>query len=108
MMNRRVALKTLAVGAALPLIESGASAAEAKTFVAAKPRFNLGVATVSLKALPLDNMLAAVKRVGLDSISLHRAHSPWENQPGQWREIAEQIRASGIAVRCCGVLYLKN
>lgn len=108
-MNRRSALKTLAAGAALPLagIRAGA-VAESKSFVEAKPLFNLGVATVSLKGLPLDNMLAAVKRVGLDSISLHRAHSPWENQPGQWREIAEKIRASGISVRCCGVLYLKN
>jgi sugar phosphate isomerase/epimerase len=70
--------------------------------------FTLGVATVSLKSLPLDNMLAAVKRVGLETISLHRAHSPWENQPGQWKEIAGRIRAAGIAVRCCGVLYLKN
>jgi sugar phosphate isomerase/epimerase len=108
MMNRRAALKTLAVGAALPVLGSGAQAAEAKTLGAARPGFNLGVATVTLKSLPLDHMLAAVKRVGLDAISLHRAHSPWENQPGQWTEIAAKIRAAGVTPRCCGVLYLKN
>lgn len=125
-MNRRTALKTLAAGAALPLLgtkalatESTASspAATAAGRVSPKPEratadkpqaFGLGVATVSLKGLPLENMLAAVHRVGLDRISLHRAHSPWENQPGQWKEIADKIRAAGVTPLCCGVLYLKN
>ncbi|MEI6108381.1 MAG: sugar phosphate isomerase/epimerase, partial [Opitutae bacterium] len=70
--------------------------------------FKLGVATVTLKALPLENMLAAVHKVGLDKISLHRAHSPWENNPPAWRAVADKIRAAGISPLCCGVLYLKN
>lgn len=108
-MNRRTALQTLAAGAALPLVGSRAFAAAAQSPASAAPsRFALGVATVSLKALPLDNMLEAVKRVGLDAISLHRAHSAWENQPGQWADTAEKIRAAGVRSLCCGVLYLKN
>lgn len=108
-MNRRTALQTLAAGAALPLVGSRTIAAGAQSPTAAAPsRFELGVATVSLKALPPDNMLEAVKRVGLDAISLHRAHSPWENQPGQWRDTAAKIRAAGVRALCCGVLYLKN
>ena len=107
-MNRRSALKTLVAGASLPLVGGPALAAGAKGTPGRKAEFNLGVATVSLKSLPLANMLAAVQRVGFGTISLHRAHSPWENQPGQWREIADRIRGVGIGVRCCGVLYLKN
>jgi inosose dehydratase len=114
-MNRRTALRTLTAGAALPLLGLASSpAADAAGRVASKPSgakadaFILGLATVTLKSLPLDNMLAAAKRVGLDRISLHRAHSPWENQPGQWQEIADKIRAAGITPLCCGVLYLKN
>lgn len=108
--SRRQALKLLAVAPAA-LAGAGAVAADAAR-PAAQPRpapgFTLGVATVSLKALPLENMLAAVKRVGLDFLSLHRAHSPWENQPGQWKDIADKVRAAGITPKCCGVLYLKN
>jgi len=107
-MNRRLALQTLAAGTLLPLVGAKAAVAAPQSSGPKPPAFNLGVATVALKALPLDNMLAAVKRVGLDAVSLHRAHSPWENQPGQWQETAAKIRAAGITPRCCGVLYLKN
>lgn len=107
-MNRRTALKALT---ALPLIGSAAAASERLAPHSQPPSaagFGLGIATVSLKSLPLESMLAAVKRVGVDSISLHRAHSPWENPPGKWTEIAGAIRAAGITPRCCGVLNLKN
>jgi inosose dehydratase len=112
-MNRRSVLKSLIVaGAALPVLGSRRlAAATPSAEPSTKPGralFSLGVATVSLKGLPLENALAAVKRVGLDSISLHRAHSPWENTPAGWRMIAEKIRAAGVAPRCCGVLNLKN
>ena len=108
-MNRRIALQTLAVGATLPLVGTRAFAAGAPpSATSSQPRFALGVATVSLKSLPLENMLSAVSRAGLDTISLHRAHSPWENQPGQWRDTAAQIRSAGVKTLCCGVLYLKN
>src|SRR6478609_7549711 len=109
MLTRRAALKRLAVaGAAAPLLGRQALAAEGKTDRIAPAGFTLGVATVSLKSLPLDNMLVAAKRVGRDSLSLHRAHSPWENQPGQWQEAAAKIRVAGVTPRCCGVLSLKN
>lgn len=108
-MNRRTALQTLAAGAALPFLGSRALAADnPQSALRAPHSFTLGVATVTLKALPLENMLAAVQRVGLDAISLHRAHSPWESQPGQWADAAATIRAAGVRPLCCGVLYLKN
>ena len=108
-MNRRSALKKLALaGAGLPLLRANALASDAKAPVAGKTAFQLGVATVSLKSLPLVNMLEAVQRVGLDRISLFRAHSPWENSPPAWQATAEKIRAAGITPACCGVLYLKN
>lgn len=112
-MNRRTALQTFAAAAALPLLGSRAVALSSSTSNLnpnghEASRFVLGVATVTLKALPLAQMIEAVKRVGLDAISLHRAHSPWENQPGQWQEAAAKIRAAGVTPLCCGVLYLKN
>jgi inosose dehydratase len=108
-MNRRFALKTIALaGAGLPLLRGNALAAEAGSPMTGKAAFQLGVATVTLKSLPLENMLAAVRRVGLDKISLHRAHSPWENTPPAWEAAVRKIKAAGITPLCCGVLYLKN
>ncbi len=108
--TRRTALKHLAAaGASIPF--AGAlNSLHAAESPAPKPKasFQFGVATVTLKSLPLENALAAVRRVGLEAISLHRAHSPWENTPASWVEIARKIKAAGIIVRCCGVLYLKN
>jgi inosose dehydratase len=114
MITRRTALKQLAVASlGLPLAAAPAGLLAADTVPSQKStslraKFRLGVATVGLKSLPLDNMLAAVQRVGLDHISLFRAHSPWENSPARWAEIAQKIRASGVTPLCCGVLYLKN
>lgn len=108
-MNRRTALKTLAVaGATWPLLGVKANASPAKIAVTGQAAFSLGVATVTLKSLPLEHALAAVLRVGLNQISLHRAHSPWENKPGQWKDSAGKIRAAGITPLCCGVLALTN
>jgi inosose dehydratase len=123
-MNRRTAVKTLVAGAALPMLGSrslASSGAQPSAFGAqpsafgaqpsafgAQPKFSLGVATVTLKSLPLENALAAARRVGLENISLHRAHSPWENSPPAWEAIARKIKAAGITPLCCGVLYLKN
>ncbi len=109
-LTRRTALKRLALaGASLPLLGRTAARAEpVATRPSAQPAFQLGVATVSLKGMPLENALAAVHRVGLETISLHRAHSPWENTPAGWLAVARKIKAAGITPRCCGVLYLKN
>jgi len=109
--SRRTVLKRLALvaGAGLPLAgRLRAAPATGAAAPAARPSFQLGVATVTLKSLPLEDALAAVQRVGLANISLHRAHSPWENSPPAWAATAQKIRAAGITPLCCGVLYLKN
>ena len=111
MLTRRTALKQFALaGVSLPLLgrTTAAQAAEPTRPSSVQPAYKLGVATVSLKGMPLENALAAVQRVGLQYISLHRAHSPWENTPVAWQAVAEKIRAAGITPLCCGVLYLKN
>jgi sugar phosphate isomerase/epimerase len=112
-LDRRTALKQLGLtGAGLALAgnctQLGGAPDAGASHRPFQPAFQLGVATVSLKALPLDNALAAVQRVGLDRLSLHRAHSPWENTPAAWREVARRIKQAGLTVGCCGVLYLKN
>lgn len=105
-LDRRTALKTLAAGAALPLL--GASAAGAATAHPARPRFRLGVASYSLRGLPLENALAATRRVGLDCISVNRLHLPWENSPAGWTARLAAFKPAGVEPLCAGVFYLRN
>ena len=106
--DRRTALKQIALaGASLPLLGAALRAEESVPSASApavQPAFQFGVATVTLKSLPLENALAAVRRIGLDRISLFRAHSPWENSAPAWRAVAEKIKAAGVTTGCCGVL----
>jgi inosose dehydratase len=113
LITRRDTLKRLALaGAGVPLL--GAAVARAAGEAAAvppapfTPAFRLGVASYSLRGMPLDNALVAVKRVGLNSISVNRAHLPWENSPPGWAASVQKFAAAGVAVRCCGVMTLKN
>ena len=58
--------------------------------------------------MPLENALQAVRRVGLDRISVNRLHLPWENPPPGWTSQLEKFKTSGVTATCVGVLTLKN
>jgi sugar phosphate isomerase/epimerase len=107
-MNRRSALKTLAAGSLLPLAGVPARALDPLHPLRSPAAFNLGIATYSLRGLPLDNALEVVKRLGLDSVSVGNVHVPKERQPEAWRSLAAKMTAAGVPARCYGVLYLEN
>ena len=110
-LTRRSVLKQLAVaGIGLPLLNQTAAvqAAETKTPPRTKAEFQLGVALVSLKGMPLEQAIAAVRRVGLTNIAINRAHLPWENSPPGWIANLEKFKTGGVTARCAGVLYVKN
>ena len=112
-MTRRTALKSLALaGASLPLLGGKLARAARSESPDRKgtlaPAFKLGVASYTLRGMPLDNALTAVRRVGLNYLSVNRAHLPWENSPPGWAASVEKIKAAGVTVRCCGVATLKN
>jgi sugar phosphate isomerase/epimerase len=110
-LTRRSALKQLALaGVSLPLLgrATTATAAETATSASAQPGLKLGVALVSLKGMPLEQAIAAVRRVGLTDISVNRAHLPWENSPPGWTSNLRKFQAGGVTTRCAGVLYVKN
>ncbi len=108
-MNRRTALKTLAAGATLPLLGPARAASGSQpSALNSQPRFTLGVASYTLRGMPLENALQAVKRVGLDRISVNRLHLPWENSPPGWAAQLVKFKESGVAATCVGVLTLKD
>jgi sugar phosphate isomerase/epimerase len=58
--------------------------------------------------MPLPDALRAVRRVGLDTISVNRHHLPWENSPPGWAAQLERFKEAGVAATCVGVLNLKD
>jgi sugar phosphate isomerase/epimerase len=111
--TRRSALKNIALGAAgLPLLGAtlahAAAAETAEKSASLAPAFKFGVASYSLRGMPLDRALVAVRRLGLNYISINRAHLPWDNPAPAWAKAVPEMKAAGVAPRCCGVATLPN
>lgn len=109
--SRRQALKTLAAGAAAPMFGASALVAAGATRPASSlpaVAFKMGVASFTLRGMPLENALQAVRRVGLDRISVNRLHLPWENSPPGWESQLVKFKESGVAATCVGVLSFKD
>jgi sugar phosphate isomerase/epimerase len=58
--------------------------------------------------MPLENALTAIRRVGLDRISINPRHLPWENSPAGWTARLEKLREAKVTAPCAGVINLKN
>jgi len=102
-MTRRRAVKTAAVLAA------GAWTGAALQARGAAYEFQLGLATYSLNKLPLDEVIADAKKLGLRNVSLFGSHCPWANgTPEQCRAAAQKCKDAGLTVTGCGVINLPN
>jgi sugar phosphate isomerase/epimerase len=104
--SRRDVLKALAIGGlTVPLLGRAAEKSEPPRLAAA---FKLGIASYSLRGLPLDAALQAVRRLGLNALSLNRAHLSWEHEVAGWERAIATFAPAGVTVRCCGVMTLTN
>lgn len=123
--TRREALKSVALGAlALPLAGSLARAAEKKSAAAPAPAalptyasfpegrehgLRLGVASYSLRNLPLDEFIATVKVMRISNVALFRLHCNWEAAPAEeCRAVGGKLRAAGLRLTGSGVVNLPN
>lgn len=112
-MNRRTLLQGVAVGAAsVPLSGLGAplSAAVPAPGAAGDPWRGLqaGVASYSLRELPLDAAIEAIRRVGLRYVSIKSFHLPLESDTATRRAVAAQFAAAGITPLSCGNVTMEN
>lgn len=105
--SRRNLLQSAALAAALlPLAPMAAKAAQP---AAPSPRkLKLGVATYSLRKMPLEAAIAAIRRVGLAYASIKDFHLPLKSTPQQRKAVADQFKAAGITPLSCGVITMKN
>lgn len=130
--SRRHALKTAALGAlSFPLLGAVARAADEKAAPAKKTKaaaapadpaaglyppagpggrengLRLGVASYSLRNLPLDEAIAAVKALRISNIALFRLHCNWEGATvDECRAVGEKLKAAGLTLTGSGVVNL--
>ena len=114
LLSRRDALKTAALATvALPaFMASMASAAEVAPSAPGGKRtspLRLGVAGFTFAKLSVEEVIAALKIVGLDAFTPYKTHVPWsDGTPEQCRAVVQKFTDAGIAVTSTGMIDLTN
>jgi inosose dehydratase len=112
-MNRRELIKGAALAASLPVASLAAqtpSGAPRKLLPAAERWRGLkpGVASYTLRKMPVDVAIKALQRVGLPYVSIKDFHLPLDSTTAQRKAVAAQFKAAGITPLSCGNVTMKN
>jgi inosose dehydratase len=130
-LTRREALKTAALGAlTLPLLGSALLGADAKERKAKSPKaekeasptlyppsspdgrengLRIGIASYSLRAIPLDEAISTVVALRVKNIALFRNHCNWETASvEECRAVGAKLKAAGLNLTGSGVINLYN
>jgi sugar phosphate isomerase/epimerase len=108
-MRRRELIRGAAI-AALPLGGPKAARAEAEAGPARDGwrGFKAGVASYTLRKLPLDRAIAAIQRVGLRYVSIKDFHLPLSSTTEERKAVARRFREGGITPLSCGNVTMEN
>lgn len=74
----------------------------------AEARFELGMASYTLRKFPLDQALEMTKAVGLKKMTLKDMHLPMNVTPAEMAVVREKMKNAGIELSSCGVVYMKT
>jgi sugar phosphate isomerase/epimerase len=103
--GRREFLQVAAAGAAACC---GLGTAAASPQAAGKAKFELGLASYTLRKFDLAKAIEITKRVGLKHIALKDFHLAMNSTPEQLRAAAAQVKEAGLDLYGCGVVYMRN
>lgn len=87
-----------------PVPSASSAGPEARTGVP----FSLGLASYTFREFDLEAVIAAARRLDLKKICLKDMHLPLDAPPGELRAAADKIRAAGLDLYACGVVYMKT
>jgi inosose dehydratase len=111
-MNRRELIKGAALAATMPVARLGAQTTLAsRAAVPAGDRWRglkPGVASYTLRKMPLEAAIKAIQRVGLQYVSIKDFHLPLDSTAEQRKAVAAQFEAAGITPLSCGNVSMKN
>lgn len=109
--NRRQFLQIASLGAAASLAGvpgAALSTAGAMQDSTKKPKFELGMASYTLRKFDLDTALKMTNRLALKYISLKDFHLALNSTPEQIEAAAAKVKAAGINLYAGGVIYMKS
>jgi sugar phosphate isomerase/epimerase len=108
-MNRRQLLQ--AGASAVALIPSSAALAaqgESKKPADRWHGLKIGVATYTLRQLPLETAIKDIQRVGLHYCSIKDVHLPFKTSADERKAVAQKFKDAGITPLSCGNVGMKN
>lgn len=111
--SRRALLQSAAALPALPVVPAHARGAPGAAAAAAAPAdswhgLKVGVASYTLRKLPLDAAIRAIQRTGLQYVSIKDFHLPLKSTQEERRAVVRQFRDAGITPLSCGVVTMQN
>jgi inosose dehydratase len=104
--SRRQFVQVAAAVAAWPGVTSAQQ--RASNGAATRGRLNLGVASYSMRELPLDQALEGAKLLGVTSMTFKDVHLPRTDSPEATRALTAKIKAAGVAIAGGGTITLPN
>ena len=73
-----------------------------------KPKFELGLASYTLRKFDLDKTLEMTKRVGLKHIAFKDFHLALDSSPAQIEEVVAKVKDARLNLYGGGVIYMRN
>jgi sugar phosphate isomerase/epimerase len=105
--TRRQFLQIAGIGAVASLAGTSSSLGQVRGR-AGKQRFQLGLASYTLRKFNLDDTLAMTKRVGLKYICFKSFHLPLDSTPAQIRTVVAKVKEAGLILYGGGVISMKK
>jgi sugar phosphate isomerase/epimerase len=107
--TRRAMIKAAAAAAIVPMGRPGWAHAPATTPAPDPWRgLKVGVASYTLRKLPLEQAIAAIQRVDLHYVSIKDFHLPLTSTPEERRSVARRFKEAGITPLSCGNVSMQN
>jgi len=72
------------------------------------PKFELGLASYTLRKFDLDKTLQITKKVGLQHIAFKDFHLPLDSSPERIKETVAKVKDAGLDLYGGGVIYMKD
>jgi len=90
-----------------PVLEGSIKSHHEKNEKAHK-RLKLGMASYTFRKFNLENTLAMTKRLGLQRIAFKSFHLALESTGEKIKAVAEKVKAAGLELYGCSVVYMQN
>lgn len=106
--SRRTFLQTATAGAAASVLGGSLPRTAQARRRSGKARFELGLASYTLRKFDLETTLEMTQRVGLKHIAFKSFHLPLDSDPAQIREVLAKVKDAGLNLYGGGVIYMSS